>query len=332
MSLASEIPVVDEERSGKARDDASWAELLARLGKLSVTRHFDAYGDVDWDSEELRLDPEDPRWVLGDGDGGDGALEPLGCTDWYRSQPAAVQARIGCDLVASRMKLGLQFESVLKRGLLEFAAKLPNGSPEFRYAYHEVIEEAQHSLMFQEFVNRSGFDAKGLRPFEQFMARRIVSLARTFPELFFIFVLAGEDPIDHYQRKVLREAGDLPPLVERIMRIHITEEARHLSFARHYLRRQVPTLSRRKQAVLAVRIPFILGQTAQMMLKPSSQIVRRYEIPSDVIRTAYVRNHDHIAATADSLSKVRDLCDELGLRRGPYRFLWRAFRLEATAA
>src|SRR3989454_8600620 len=34
-------------------------------------------------------------------------------------------------------------------------------SPEFRYVYHEVIEEAQHSLMFQEFVNRSGFDIPG---------------------------------------------------------------------------------------------------------------------------------------------------------------------------
>ena len=56
------------------------------------------------------------------------------------------------------MKAGLQFESVLKRGLLEYAFRLPDGVPEFRYAYHEVIEEAQHSLMFQEFVNRAGLD------------------------------------------------------------------------------------------------------------------------------------------------------------------------------
>ena len=57
------------------------------------------------------------------------------------------------------MKIGLIFESVLKRGLLEFASTLPNGAPEFRYAYHEVIEEAQHSLMFQEFINRTDLTA-----------------------------------------------------------------------------------------------------------------------------------------------------------------------------
>ena len=66
-----------------------------------------------------------------------------------------MRARIGLHMIATFMKIGLQFESVLKRGLLEFALELPNGSPEFRYAYHEVIEEAQHSLMFQEFVNRT---------------------------------------------------------------------------------------------------------------------------------------------------------------------------------
>ena len=67
-------------------------------------------------------------------------------------------------------------------------------------------------------------------------------LGRRFPELFFIFVLGGEDPIDHVQRETLRSERELHPLLERIMRIHVTEEARHLSFARHYLKREVPKL------------------------------------------------------------------------------------------
>ena len=62
-------------------------------------------------------------------------------TEWYRSQPQEIRAEIGLSRIVSNMKVGLQFENVLKRGLLEFAAKLPNGTPEFRYAYHEVIEE-----------------------------------------------------------------------------------------------------------------------------------------------------------------------------------------------
>src|SRR5436305_3112807 len=156
------------------------------------------------------------------------------------------------------MKAGLQFESVLKRGLLEYAFRLPDHSPEFRYAYHEVIEEAQHSLMFQEFVNRTGLEVAGLTWDLKFGARRVLHLARRFPALFFVFVLGGEDPIDHVQRTMLRSGRDLHPLLERVMRIHVTEEARHLSFARQYLRTNVPTLGRFRRHAIAIQAPIIL--------------------------------------------------------------------------
>src|SRR5260370_13919565 len=172
---------------------------------------------------------------------------------------------MGVQVSGATVKTGLQLERILKRGLLEWAAGLPNGSPEFRYAYHEVIEEAQHSLMFQEFVNRAGFDVGGLSPMMQFQARQIVRLGRRFPELFFVFVLGGEDPIDHVQRRALQR-GDAHPLLQRIMRIHVTEEARHLSFARSYLRMRVPTLSRQRRWHLAARAPFILAAMTRPLM------------------------------------------------------------------
>ena len=175
----------------------------------------------------LYRDPNDPRWEL----------EPedvLGATEWYRSQPAQVRSRIGLHMLANFMKIGVIFEYVLKRGLLDFANRLPNGSPEFRYCYHETIEEAQHSLMFQEFINRTGFDIPALSRLELRGADFVVKYARKFPELFFVFVLAGEDPIDFVQRETLRKNRvDIHPLLRRIMQIHVTEEARHKSFARH---------------------------------------------------------------------------------------------------
>jgi hypothetical protein len=230
-------------------------------------------------------------------------------------------------MVASKMKIGLVFESILKRGLLEFTSTLPNRAPEFRYAYHEIIEEAQHSLMFQEFVNRSGLDAAGLNPVHRLGSRRIIKLGRRFPQLFFLFVLGGEDPIDYVQRRELRAGRELHPLLERIMRIHVTEEARHLSFARHYLKRTVPGLSRVRRFRLAVAAPFILGSLAQMMLRPSPQLVAKYQIPRQVIAQAYMRNPHHRAQTTASLAKVRALCTQLGLTGRPYGVLWGLLRL-----
>src|SRR5215469_7576153 len=196
--LGMDYQIPDEEGIEAARRIEEYESLVRRLSRQSVVKHFDAYADIDWDSDAFRIDPEDPRWQLGPDD-------VLGATSWYQSQPEGIRSRIGLQMDATFMKIGVLFENVLKRGLLDFASRLPNGAPEFRYCYHEAIEEAQHSLMFQEFVNRTGFDVPGLGRLDRMGSEMVVKLGRKFPELFFIFVLAGEDPIDHVQRQALRQ-------------------------------------------------------------------------------------------------------------------------------
>ena len=313
--LGDRYEVPEEERTAAGRRREAFPDLVRRLSHQSVVKHFDAYADIDWDAPEMRIDPDDPRWELSPED-------VLGGTAWYRSQPAGVRSRIGLHMMATFMKIGLQFEGVLKRGLLEFALRLPNGSPEFRYAYHEVIEEAQHSLMFQEFVNRTGFDIPGLSWWQQLGSRQVIRFGRTFPELFFVFVLGGEDPIDHVQRMALRGGRDMHPLLRRVMQIHVTEEARHLCFARHYLREHVPALGAVKRFVLSMRAPFTLAIMAQMMMRPSGQIVRAYGIPAEVIREAYTQNPRQRGRTLEALAKVRGLLEELGLVTPVSKRLW----------
>src|SRR5437762_5044690 len=120
---------IDTEQRADAASADAYRDLIARLSHQSVVKHFDAYADVDWDGPGMQIDPEDPRWELTDNDS-------LGKTEWYRSQPQGVRARIGLQRIVENMKTGLEFESVLKRGLLEYATTLPNRAPEFRYAYH----------------------------------------------------------------------------------------------------------------------------------------------------------------------------------------------------
>jgi hypothetical protein len=298
--------------------DNRFAELLGRLSRQSVEKHFDAYADIPWDDPDWAIDPADPRWELAPD-------APLAGTDWYRSLPAETRSRIGLHLIVSNMKAGLQFENILERGLLEYAFALPDQSPEFRYAYHEVIEESQHSLMFQEFVNRSGLDAPGLTWDLKFGSRRVVQMARRFPAMFFVFVLGGEDPIDHVQRRTLRSGRELHPLIERIMRIHVTEEARHLSFARQYLRHHVPSLPAWRRRALGVQAPIVLATMASVMMRPPRHIVGAYDIPRDVIRQAYGPGTPSRQQVRDSLRKVRALLVELGLVTPVSKRLWRAF-------
>jgi P-aminobenzoate N-oxygenase AurF len=181
-------------------------------------------------------------------------------------------------------------------------------------------------MMFQEFVNRvvetTGVGVRGMPALMKLGAELFVlPLARLNPALFFFFVLGGEDPIDHVQRRRLR-AGIAHPLLERIIRIHVTEEARHLSFARHTLEQMVPALPRWRRATLSVAIPLILGTMARLMLATPRAFAREHRIPRAVVREAN-RSPEHAAALADSVKKIRRLCSAIGLINPFSRALWR---------
>jgi hypothetical protein len=231
--------------------------------------------------------------------------------------------------VGQLYEVGVIFEYVLKRGLLDYANRLPAGSPEFRYCYHETIEEAQHSLMFQEFINRTGFKIPELSNTERRGAEFVVRYARKFPELFFIFVLAGEDPIDYVQRRTLRKnRADTHPLLRRMMQIHITEEARHMSFAHHNLRMRVPLLSSTRRNPLAFSAPLLLGAMSRLMMEASPQIAREYSIPPEVVNAAYRENPIQRGRMREASTKLFGLCAYWGLVNRWSVRLWRMMRIQ----
>ena len=58
-----------------------------------------------------------------------------------------------------------------------------------------------------------------------------------------VAALIGEEIFDSLQRQMMDDP-ELQPMVQRLMRIHVTEEARHIQFARDGLRRRVPDMPR----------------------------------------------------------------------------------------
>ncbi|MEO6472223.1 MAG: diiron oxygenase, partial [Aeromicrobium sp.] len=151
MSQALETP--PEIPTTLSREE--YAHVLKGLSQASVDRHFDAFVDVPWDSPDFEIRKDDPRWVL------PASSDPLGSHPWYQAQSLERQIEIGQWRQANILKVGLQFENILIRGIMQYVFSLRNGSPEYRYLTHEATEECHHTQMFQEFVNRSGQDVPG---------------------------------------------------------------------------------------------------------------------------------------------------------------------------
>jgi hypothetical protein len=276
---------------------AAFPALVARLNDASVTKRFEAYRDVAWDADDTRIDARDPRFRLP-------TTNPIGASEWYASLPPDTQSTLGLEWACQTLRFGVSFESCLSRGLLEFASVQPNRSPLYRYAMHELIEESHHSLMFQEVINRSGCEPHDVSKIESWFQRRVARWGATFPELFFLCVLSGEVFIDHDNRERLRDRDAMHPLFRRVLQIHVTEEARHVSFATGLLRERVPRLPAYQRWALGVALPPILDRGARIMLQPSPAIVRRFGIPKYVMKRAFGPESEHRRVVREAVAPI----------------------------
>jgi hypothetical protein len=307
-------------RNMEVRDDAEYVDMLTTLSEGSVRRNFNPYTDIDWDSPEFAVVDNDERWILP-------ATDPIGQHPWYQAQSKERQIEIGMWRQANVAKVGLHFESILIRGLMEYSFWTPNGSPEYRYCLHEAVEECNHTMMFQEMVNRIGADVPGMPRMLKWIQPFIPLVAGPLPIPFWFGILAGEEPIDHTQKNVLREGKTLHPIMERVMAIHVAEEARHISFAHEYLRKRVPHLPRRKRFWLSLYVPLTMRILCSAIIVPPRAFWKEFDIPRSVRKEIFFRSPESRQMLRDMFGDVRMLCHDTGLINPIAKVIWRICRI-----
>jgi hypothetical protein len=302
-------------------DDIQYTDMLSTLSEGSVRRNFNPYQDIEWDSPEFAVIPNDPRWILP-------ATDPMGGHRWYQAQPVERQIEIGMWRQANVAKVGLHFENILIRGLMEYSFWVPNGSPEYRYCLHESVEECNHTLMFQEMVNRIGMDVPGMPRLLKWLQPLIPLAAGPLPIPFFFGVLAGEEPIDHTQKNVLREGKALHPIMERVMAIHVAEEARHMSFAHQYLHKRVPNLRWHQRLLLSLYVPLVMRILCSAIIVPPRAFWKEFDIPRSVRKELFFDAPESCKILRDMFGDVRMLCHDTGLMNPIAKLMWKICKID----
>lgn len=305
-----------EARLATMVDEVGLGTAVGRLCEQSVERQWDPYVDIPWDRHGLRPGPQEATSALGDWD-------PLTRTDWYQDQPASVQVDLGLARLATMWAVAISFEWGLQYGLLGMAAQLEPGSPLWRYVYHEIVEEARHSLMFQEFIRQTGFAVSPMQMTHWGrLADDMAEFGRTSPELLLLCAISGEFPGDHVQRLLVGDSG-LHPLIHDVSRIHIAEEARHLSFARVYLLRSVALLGDRPRRRLEHHAPHLILQFADRILTPPDEFRVLGGIPEHVFDQAY-GGSEHARLKGQAMVRSLRLAETLGIVNERYGKQWAA--------
>lgn len=307
-----------------ARED--YEETLRRLSEASVHRHFDAFADIDWNSPDFAVRDDDPRWVL------PSTVDPIGAHPWYQAQPLERQIAIGQWRQANVLKVGLQFENALIRAIMQYVFTLPNGSPEYRYLTHEATEECHHTQMFQEAVNRIGVDVPGMPWVLRKATAFIPMIVNAAPTAFFIGILGGEEPIDHTQKNILRAGEQLPPMLSRVMEIHIAEEARHISFAHEAVKVRGPKMGPVARFFTALFFPLVMRMLCDAIMVPPRRFRKEFGIPRKVMKDIFWRLPESRERLANLFADVRMLAEQSNLMTPTSRLVWRLCKIDGPAS
>ena len=201
-------------------------EFAERLLKGSVKKSYAPVVDIDWDAP---LDPD--KLFL------PAKTVSLYGTPIWDSMSREQQIELSREELVNTLSAGIWFENILNQALLR---KMMHQDPTASATHYELTElgdETRHMVMFGKAIERVG--AKPVRP--RYYQRFIINL---LPFVFqgpvlWVAALIGEEIFDSLQRQMMDDP-ELQPMVQRLMRIHVTEEARHIQFARDGLRKRTP--------------------------------------------------------------------------------------------
>jgi hypothetical protein len=201
-----------------------------RLLRGSVRKSYAPVVDIDWDAP---LDPD--KFFLPP------TVVSLYGTPMWDAMTRQQQIELSRQELVNTLSAGIWFENILNQALLRDLMHADPTSNATHYALTEMGDETRHMVMFGKAIERLG--AKPVQP-RRYQRIMINGLPLAFKgSLLWVAALVGEEIFDSLQRQMMDDP-DLQPMVQRLMRIHVTEEARHIQFARDGVRRRVREMPR----------------------------------------------------------------------------------------
>jgi hypothetical protein len=150
---------------------------------------------------------------------------------------------------------------------------------EARVMLQEVREEAGHSLMFVEMIDRAGLGGVPLLGDIRLLSRVAHRLHPDGAE-FWAMVYIGESVTDSFALAALRaDAGAMCPLAREVLQFHHKDEARHIAAARTLLKTRVGAMSAPRRWLFRATLKFLLRRFLAATLYPTEASLRAMNIP-----------------------------------------------------
>ncbi len=293
--------------SGTKTATPSREDFSERLLKGSARKSYAPVVDIDWETPVV---PDTfflpPRMVS------------LYGTPLWAQMTREQQIELSRQEFINLLSAGVWFENILNQALLRGLMHADVTSATAHYSLTELGDETRHMVMFGRTI-----DAVDGIPFQPKRFQRMI--INTLPLMFqkqvlWIAALVGEEIFDAMQRQILDDP-DVQPIVRRIMRIHVTEEARHIQFARDGARREVPNMKRRNRFLLAT--VHGAGGPFYRYLFTNRAVYRRAGLDGSQARRQARANPNFHDATRAGFAPLAAFLEDIGLMNPISRRMWK---------
>ncbi|MFT3661611.1 MAG: diiron oxygenase [Gordonia sp. (in: high G+C Gram-positive bacteria)] len=303
------MTVTETDRTALAKENREARLGVARrLLKGSASRSYDPVVDIDWEAPLV-----DGKYFLPP------HVVSLYGTDLWEAMTEEQRIELSRQEMANIMSVGIWFENLLNRALLINLMKEDPAAATTHYSLTEMGDECRHMTMFGKAIERTGARAYALRRWQRRTMHLIPVVMRGTS--LWVITLVGEELFDALQREI-KDDPELQPMVSRVMQIHVTEESRHIGFARDGVMRRMPLRSRFETFVAAT----IHGLAAPIFrtLFTNPEMYRRAGLadPGEAARIARANPHFH-AAQILSFEPLSTFLRQAGLMNRFSEYMWK---------
>nr|WP_312030396.1 diiron oxygenase [Actinomycetospora sp. TBRC 11914] len=292
------------------------ADVSARLLRSAAKKSYDPAVDIDWDAP---LDPQ-KTWTPAH------RVSLYGTELWDaldEDQRRELAKHEACSVAGA----GVWFETLLMQRLLKDFYDDDPTSDRAQWALTEVADECRHSQMFARMTQVAGVPSYGPVPWVRAMSK-LYSLVTWGPSAY-ATILVAEEVLDRLQREQADDP-DVQPLMRQVNKIHIMEEARHVSFARAEVADGMAARSRPARAYHRFATAFVSFFIVRSLIHPG--VYSSVGIDPKRGRKAALANPHYQEMIRWAGEKIVGFLDEAGMVKGPGKpLLRRAFLLPRRA-
>ncbi|MHB8454635.1 MAG: diiron oxygenase [Acidiferrobacterales bacterium] len=167
------------------------------------------------------------------------------------------------------IEAGLWLEGIFMERITRSMRSRCDNRATLKYRLHELREEAGHSLMFLELMERSGLSIPYRRRPRFLLADIFGRRAPMESVVFWMAILVGEEVPDRLNRHIRRHSTDICPTIVELSTSHVIDEARHIAYAREVLEERLALLHPLTRVFLRPVIQKLITQFVDVFYYPS---------------------------------------------------------------